>query len=447
MGWQDAPEVKGGWQSAPEVAEGPKPPPVQAKVASATDKLRALGHGARSGATLGFADELGALVQAGSQASRRAADILVPKSLRKNLPETATTAEGVPMGLMDVYRQARGGNRAEAESVRQTAPGYFLAGEVAGGAALPIPGGAPKTLGQATKQGAALGAAYGLGSGSADLTKGDIGGAVVDTALGGVGGAAGGAAGHGLAALPGALRWLAGRKIANIDEKVAREAAKEAAEATRSARSGAGTAAQDAYRQRDILNELKDLVKLTPEQAATLQALNQELAEKAQEKLVSAAANKATAAEIFKKAMESESKRASELGSRKLSGQEFKNQVGARVMRYGLPAAGGAALGALGSDDPLVGGLGGLVIGGAGGHAYRPMLQSLVRMAKQPVVQRPIWKAVEAASGGVGKAAGKIPAAASRPLLPEFEQRLAAAVASGDEVRVKEILAELSEAP
>lgn len=89
---------------------------------------------------------------------------------------------------------------------KDTNPGAYLGGEIAGGLATAVvPAGAAakgaQTLGQAAKAatlgGAGIGALQGLGYSEADLRGGDIGGAALDTAIGGGVGALGGAIGAG----------------------------------------------------------------------------------------------------------------------------------------------------------------------------------------------------------------------------------------------------------
>lgn len=95
------------------------------------------------------------------------------------------------------YTKGRDASRARNTRAQEDNPwtygGSELAGGVLGTALMPAEG-----LAGMVGQGAALGATGGLGHSKADLTKGDISGAAVDTALGGIGGAAGGLVGYGM---------------------------------------------------------------------------------------------------------------------------------------------------------------------------------------------------------------------------------------------------------
>jgi hypothetical protein len=149
-------------------------------------KLESLVRGAEQGITFGHGDELNALLES-----------LISKK---------------------TYTQARDESRAAFDAAQETNPLTSLAGNLAGGLAVPIPGlGLGKaalnigkagtaavrggeaaatvapTLRSALKIGAAGGALYGLGESREDLTKGDVGGALRDTIEGaGIGGALGG---------------------------------------------------------------------------------------------------------------------------------------------------------------------------------------------------------------------------------------------------------------
>lgn len=151
-------------------------------------------RGAAQGATFGFEDELagglsGALAAPGALFGGKFDDII------------------------NAYRQTRDSERAANKSAEEANPKTFLASNI-GGSLIPalLTGGASEgataaslgsdaasaakaggllsRLGGAVKTGAAAGAAAGLGNSDADLTQGDIGGAIGDTVSGGVNGAA-----------------------------------------------------------------------------------------------------------------------------------------------------------------------------------------------------------------------------------------------------------------
>jgi hypothetical protein len=156
-------------------------------------------RGAAQGATLGFADELVGAAKAVAGAPRR-------------LIEAAKAGPfGAPAGVVDDYRAERDIEREKNRAAEEANPKSYLAGQVGGGvvggvAAAALPGGAASTLGRAVASGAGYGAAAGLGNSEADLTRGDVKGAVVDTIAGAGAGAGGGAAGYGVAKIAEATR-------------------------------------------------------------------------------------------------------------------------------------------------------------------------------------------------------------------------------------------------
>jgi len=144
------------------------------EIEAAPDKAPAVGQGeavlrgGAQGLTMGYGDELTGLI------------------------ESALTEKS--------YTQSRDEARANNAAAQEQNPWTYGAGNVAGGlATMAVPGlnlAKGATAWQAAKFGAATGAFAGLGSSNADLTKGDVGGAVADTATGAlIGGAVSGAVG------------------------------------------------------------------------------------------------------------------------------------------------------------------------------------------------------------------------------------------------------------
>jgi len=200
-------------------------------------------------------------------------------------------------------------------------------------------------------------------------------------------GVATGLLGQGAGQVAGKAVTGAAKRVLNIESSVAEKAAQQAAADTASARSAAGNAAQNAYKQLEHLRELKAFRNLTPEEAQVAAELEKELASKAAEKLLPAAALKNSTAQAYREAIDTEAQRASELAAQKLSGQEIKNQIKARLLRYG-PAAVGGAIG-----SALFPGLG--TIGGAAtGLVLRPALRSMINLSKNPAVQRAVLSKV-----------------------------------------------------
>lgn len=167
----------GSQAQAPAVARAPS-----------VSKAESVARGALQGATLGFADEASAGLGA------------VMQKLATDDPET----------LAEIYRRYRNEKRAENDTARQDNPGSYLGGQVIGGLATALlPGGAPSTALRAVGVGAGYGAAGAAGASEADLTKGDIKGAAVDTAIGAGAGAVAGGMGYAAAKGAGAVRnWL-----------------------------------------------------------------------------------------------------------------------------------------------------------------------------------------------------------------------------------------------
>lgn len=170
-------------------------------------------RGGAQGATLGFGDELQGAIQAAAPPATGAAALVNPVAALRWL---ADKTSGVPEDQLEAgravdaakedqlaaqgplarlrrfatdYQQSRDSARRENDAAKEAHGGYYLGGNLAGGAltAPLMPGGAVKTAGQAALQGAKLGAAAGLGGSGADLTSGklaDVGAAAGDTALG-----------------------------------------------------------------------------------------------------------------------------------------------------------------------------------------------------------------------------------------------------------------------
>lgn len=173
----------------------PQPPP---DGPTTSQVLSAYGHGARKGAVLGTDEEVGGFLQALMQARAMRQTMGMPADIRaKSGIQMITDANNRPMSLADVYRLGRDGNVREQERVRsEGGAGRYLAGNILGGAALPL--GTAKTLWQSAKLGGAMGGGTGLMDSDADLTRGEIAEAATDTGAGAVFGAAGGAGGFAL---------------------------------------------------------------------------------------------------------------------------------------------------------------------------------------------------------------------------------------------------------
>lgn len=158
-------------------------------------------HGARKGASLGFDDELGALMQAiGGM----------------------TDADNKPIdGYWDRYRVARDGNRAE-EKLLSDKPGYTT-GEIGGGIIPALATGG--SLGAAS----AIGGGIGLGDSEHDLTDleehpSELAGAALDTGIGAGVGALSEYGGRKLGDLLGFLKGKFGQQASKASGELTNEA-------------------------------------------------------------------------------------------------------------------------------------------------------------------------------------------------------------------------------
>lgn len=228
------------WASA---APAPKPGP-----------LEILARSGGQGITNNFSDELTGAAQAAQPAggtpwwlkspiaALAEATSDVPESQRAAAADIPSTGAG---GAGDQYRQPRDSERAANRAAREANPALYTAGEI-GGAALQsfIPGlgtlGAGRTLARSMGGGAAVGAISGLGASEADLTKGDVGGAVEDMAIGAAAGGVAGAAAHGVGRVVGAIRNRAGQGVRLAEADAAQKAVERAQGAVRVARSSVG---------------------------------------------------------------------------------------------------------------------------------------------------------------------------------------------------------------
>lgn len=222
--------------------------------------LESLARSGWQGATVGFADEIGA------GALALTTDPTLPNYF-----------ERLKMNYEMAKDEIRGANKASEEAN----PGTYMAGDVAGGivAGLATGGvGSVANLGkvgvqqgvkalskQALKtglQGAAFGSAAGLGYSDADLTKGEIEQAATDTAVGGLVG------GAGSVLLPTAFKTAG--KVTNVTKELVSDLplAKDFVKAFNTRKQGipvVGSKAQELIAQ-DVENISKELVKGTTEQ-------------------------------------------------------------------------------------------------------------------------------------------------------------------------------------
>lgn len=367
-----------------EEAKAKAPPPVVAPK-EAPSGAEAFGRGAMQGASLGFGDELWGAARA----------------LGDSLPESMG-GDNRKGGFLDLLKDRYKTNRDEVRTNNKRAEdahgGLYLTGNLAGGlATAPLLGGAGAgtTLLRAAGAGAALGAAQGLGSSESNTVAGDIG----NTALGGALGAGAGALGYGGGKLLGLLGRKSGNKVQAIQEAADALGDKDAGAFTGSKMSAAGRTAQEAYKGPLELRKAGKIALLEPDVRAGAERLLSEYDAKAAAGILEKEAAKEAAAQEFKDAMATQADRAKKFAADKLSGAEFKRQLGARAMRYGVPAVGGLAYQALTGDSSPTGLLKGAGLGALAGAGSRPMMHSMLRLARQPVVQQRLWQAL----GGLGR--------------------------------------------
>lgn len=138
----------------------PSKPPAYTKMESA-------GKGALQGATLGFGDEIGGLIQSGLDAGQALGHTVVPSivgpsptQVSQSLKDQGFKGDIGPTSERQMYRKAQGENQKENEEAEVANPKSYLGGELAGGI-----GGASLTAGV----GPELMAARGAGAASTDI--------------------------------------------------------------------------------------------------------------------------------------------------------------------------------------------------------------------------------------------------------------------------------------
>lgn len=196
-----------------------------------------------------------------------------------------------------------------------------------------------------------------------------------------------------LSALSGRIGSYARGKVAAAAERAAQQSAEAKAAEVASIEGARRSAAANAYRQPIRINEIlsdpavpeaeKAVLRAwqqTPEYADLMTQNARNVLPQAQEALAAERAAADAAAEA--RANLPEAIRAET--ARRLSPETAREQVMARVSRYGPPAIGSAVGSAIGGP---VGG----AIGALGGAGTRPMVHALGRMAEDPAVQMSIW--------------------------------------------------------
>lgn len=220
-------------------------------------------RGGIQGASFGWGDEVAAAV-----------DAALPNVLRNDVSRRAVApglGDLVKGGAEDTfgarYRRARDFYRSRNADAEEANPGTYLAGQVTGGVAPALAGGAPALGGRLLARAAGQGAAQGAGYSDATEVRGLVG----DTALG----AAVGLAGHGAGQVVGKVGSAALRKggdlIRSGTARAGAQAAKEVSEEIASAAGKLGGEVQKGSRQVENLMRLEG--SMTPQQRALYQQL------------------------------------------------------------------------------------------------------------------------------------------------------------------------------
>jgi hypothetical protein len=391
----------------------------------------ALARGAGQGATLGFADELTGLMQAipaplrallgpagmVANASEALAELTsdVPESQRAtaravDAEKDARTGLGERFRqALETGRQARDSERRANAAAQEDQPAASLVGQVAGGLPLAIATGGTGAA-RAVGQGAALGGASSLGGSTADLTKGEVGQAALDTAIGAGAGAAAGGLGYGLTAALGKVAGKAGDALrrAFADQAAKTTATREAA--MRSARSALGGEASAALNALAKAREVAEnaLGTYTPEQVTAARAFLASPA--AQEAMRNAAQNvleagperlvgsMQTARNAFDTAKGAATPQAIDAAVDEAMAHPIRTTVLPRVANYAnraIPTAIGAAVG--GPAGAVIGGTAGAVLGNPG--------TALRNMITNPAFRGMVARGAKGAAEGLGEVA------------------------------------------
>ncbi len=301
----------------------------------------ALAKGTGQGITGGFGDEINGAVQA-----------LGARFLPESMGGGGDQAE--KKGLLELYRQNRNTFREEDKLAEHDQGAAFTVGNIAGGAALTplLPGGSASGLRALVKTGALMGGANGLGTSGADLTKGEVGRAAFDTAVGAGVGAGAGAAGYGLQkTLAGAGNRLASggaKRMAAAETKATEMGEAQALEEVLSGSQKHATANADLNRQAERIRT--GGIPLTPEQEAAVKAAEVYSAQKGLEKLPSSVAQSESAAAAVEELLANQTGRASGL-AKELLKPSIGSDIKSLAKAYGEPlvanAVGGPAVGML----------------------------------------------------------------------------------------------------
>jgi hypothetical protein len=237
------------------------------------------------------------------------------------------------------------------------------------------------------------GAAQGAGYSTNDSGSGLLG----DSALGAAGGLGGYAAGKLVGQAVQGVGGLAGRRVAAASNRAEELAQKSVGKEAGVLRGAYGGARQNESRAIEVLLRAEATGALTPAQSIQLAALKaspewaatvQNVAQNYMDDLPGMMGT-ATKAKGALQAFDPVAAAAAEK-AKQLSTGAMKEQVMARLKRYGPMGVAGGIAGLAFGGNPLTG-----LLGAAGGAAVRPMIHAGRRMLQHPSVQNAIWAPVE----------------------------------------------------
>lgn len=338
---------------------------------------------------------------------------------------------------VDVYRSTRDSTRRDvATATEKASPKATVFGNtvpvlpVAGSALVGMAGGAPATLLGRLGLGAALGAGNAAAGSEADLTKGDVGGFARDVGSG----AAFGAAGAGVAEIPGSIaRAGAGLMNRGAAAQTAKDLLESANQAS-SARGVAGSAGTAVKRGIDYIDLVLANPNADPEVLALARKLNampevqearKRIALNALEQLPDNIAWQQQSAQEFKDLASTIPQRAASATQEALS-SPYTAALLPRAQRFGTRAALGAAGHAFGDST------GGMVAAAPG------TVQMALNMMRDPRLKFAVGRDVERAFSVPGNTsmmsvAGASAAQASQNAFQSLQQRLGLAPKSKED--------------
>lgn len=218
-------------------------------------------RGFAQGGTLGFSDEIGAGLQTGLEAIRRAAS-------GGKVPTDS------PLG--DYYAEARRGNRDDEAVAKRSNPWTYGATEIAGSLAVPVPGaGVAKGATMATRigKGAASAAAIGAVSGAGKSEAEDFGDISKDAGKNALVSAPFGAAAGYVGSALGKLSDRFGAKVAAGEQRAEDIVKKKAIDAYESARGALGGKVTAGRNAREVMEEIIANPQATARQKSDAQFL------------------------------------------------------------------------------------------------------------------------------------------------------------------------------